>query len=171
MPRKRLKRWLPTRHDLARHPSLRLFGGRLTDENLWHLNRRSVAGGVAIGAFCAFLPVPFQMLPAALAAIVVRVNLPISVVVVWISNPLTWLPLYGSAYLLGAALLDKPQMPLDTITMAWLWQHLGTLWVGCLLLGSIAAVAGYLTSSLLWRSHVLSNFRARRERRRRQRQR
>ena len=111
------------------------------------------------------------MLPAALAAIVVRVNLPISVVVVWISNPLTWLPLYGSAYLLGAALLDKPQMPLDTITMAWLWQHLGTLWVGCLLLGSIAAVAGYLTSSLLWRSHVLSNFRARRERRRRQQQR
>jgi hypothetical protein len=169
MPRKRLKRWLPKRGDLTQHPALRLFGGRLADQNLWHLNRRSVAGGVAIGAFCAFLPVPFQMLFAGMAAIVFRANLPISVVAVWISNPLTWLPLYGSAYLLGAALLDKPQVPLDTITMAWLWQRLGTLWVGCLLLGTIAAVAGYFMSSLLWRSYVLSNFRARRKRRQRQR--
>jgi len=32
---------------------------------VWHLNRRSVAGGVAVGLFVSWMPLPMQMLVAA----------------------------------------------------------------------------------------------------------
>ena len=69
MPRKFLRKYLPDPMRIQEHKHLRMFGQRLADPNLWHLNRRSIAGGTAIGLFCAMLPMPFQMLPAAALAI------------------------------------------------------------------------------------------------------
>ena len=59
---------------------------------VWHLNRRSVAGGVAVGLFVSWLPLPLQMVFAATIAAVMRVHVPVSVVMVWFSNPLTFAP-------------------------------------------------------------------------------
>jgi len=36
------------------------FGTLLHHPNLWHLNRHSVAGGVAIGLFAGLVPGPFR---------------------------------------------------------------------------------------------------------------
>ena len=47
--------------------------------NLWHLHRRSVAGGVAVGMFCGLIPGPFQMIGAAIMSVLFRVNLPVAV--------------------------------------------------------------------------------------------
>ncbi|MEJ2176733.1 MAG: DUF2062 domain-containing protein, partial [Gammaproteobacteria bacterium] len=69
---------------------LRYFGDRIHDHHLWRVNRQSVSRATAIGLFCAYLPLPMQMLPAALLAIFFRANLPISILLVWISNPFTW---------------------------------------------------------------------------------
>ncbi|MFW6343056.1 MAG: DUF2062 domain-containing protein, partial [Halothiobacillaceae bacterium] len=80
---------------------MRVFGSRLQDGNLWHLNRRSVSGGVAVGLFSAFVPIPFQMVLAAGLAILLRVNLPLSVVLVWITNPITIVPLLWVANRIG----------------------------------------------------------------------
>jgi len=63
------------------------------DPVLWHLNRRSVAGAVAVGLFVGWLPLPGQMLVAAMLAALVRVHVPLSVVMVWFTNPLTVAPL------------------------------------------------------------------------------
>src|SRR5512140_768045 len=84
-------RWLqPVRHWLV-HP------------NLWHLHRRSVAGGVAVGMFAGLIPGsnPVQFTAAALLAIGFRVNLPIAVIVTLYSNPFTIVPLYFLAFKLG----------------------------------------------------------------------
>ena len=48
MPRRIIKRYLPDHGKLREHPHLRRFGARLQDGNLWHLNRRSVSGAVAV---------------------------------------------------------------------------------------------------------------------------
>jgi uncharacterized protein (DUF2062 family) len=50
----------------------------LQDPNLWHLNRRSASGGVAVGLFMMYMPPFGQVFMAAAAAIKLRVNLPIS---------------------------------------------------------------------------------------------
>ena len=39
---------------------MRLFSNYLYDPNIWHVHRRSSAGGAAIGVFCAFIPLPIQ---------------------------------------------------------------------------------------------------------------
>ena len=78
MAKKLIRRYLPDAHKIRDHKHLRLFGTLLHDPNLWHLNRRSVAGAFAVGLFMAFVPMPFQMIPAAALAILLRVNLPIS---------------------------------------------------------------------------------------------
>src|SRR5512142_2270877 len=85
----RQHRWLgPVRH-LLHHP------------NLWHLHRRSVAGGVAIGLFCGLIPGPLQMISAALLAVLLRVNLPVAVFTTLYTNPFTIVPLYLLAYEIG----------------------------------------------------------------------
>jgi uncharacterized protein (DUF2062 family) len=38
-----------------------------------------------VGLFCAFIPVPFQMLLAAPSAIIFSANLPVSIALVWIA--------------------------------------------------------------------------------------
>ena len=105
MPKRLIKRWLPDQDKLKEHKHLRLFGKLLLDANLWHLNRRSAAGAFAVGLFMAWIPLPCQMLLAAGGAILFRVNLPLSVALVWLSNPVTMPPLFYGAYLVGCQLL------------------------------------------------------------------
>jgi uncharacterized protein (DUF2062 family) len=47
-----------------------------------------------VGLFCAFIPVPFQMLLAAPSAIIFSANLPVSIALVWITNPITMPPIF-----------------------------------------------------------------------------
>jgi uncharacterized protein len=77
MPKRLIKRLLPDYDVLRNHKHLQLFGTLLHDANLWHLNRHSASGAFAVGLFMAFIPLPFQMIFAAGAAILFRVNLPL----------------------------------------------------------------------------------------------
>ena len=45
------ERFLPTREAITQSRMLRWLGPRLHDPLLWHVNRRSVARGVAMGVF------------------------------------------------------------------------------------------------------------------------
>lgn len=103
-----LKRITPNRAQVREHKQLRVFGKRLQDPALWRLNRRSVAGAFAVGMFVMYLPPLGQLLIAAAGAIAFRVNLPISVALAWITNPVTIPPMYYFAYLVGSWLLGTP---------------------------------------------------------------
>jgi hypothetical protein len=160
MARKLIKRYLPEMHTIRHHKHLRIFGSLLHDPNLWHLNRRSVAGAFAVGLFMAFMPVPLQMVPAAAAAIFFRVNLPISVALVWITNPLTMPPVYYLCYRIGAWLLGRPMLAF-TADLSWTgvatellhtWQP---FLVGCLVIATGASALGYFGMQGLWRWHVV----------------
>lgn len=151
--------------------ALRPVSRWLNEPELWHLHRRSVAGATFIGLFCAFLPVPFQMLIAATLAVLSRCNLPISVVLVWITNPLTMTPMFYFAYKLGAWLLER-EIAVGTIQLNWDWltHHVGQIgWpllFGSLLCGWVTGVTGMLIVRVAWRLHVIRRWRARREQRR-----
>lgn len=171
MPKKFIRRYLPSPKDLRGYPSLRFaLGGRLHDPDVWHLNRRSVSGAIAIGLFVAWIPLPVQMILAGLCALLFRVNLPLSVVFVWVSNPLTMGPMYWFAWRLGVFLLDVPRVPVRfEPTFAWLTAELGQLWqplgLGCLILGILSAAVGYAISRVFWRYHVIRTLLLKRQRR------
>lgn len=170
MPKRFFKRYMPHHDTIREHKHLRLIRPLLDDPNLLHLNRRSVSGAVAVGLFMAFVPVPFQMLLAAIAAIFVKVNLPISVAMVWLSNPLTMPPLFYFAYKVGAWLLDKPYAQIKfELSWQWLTQSLGDIWqpflLGCLLVGASSALAGSLLVRALWRMKVQQTWNERKQKR------
>ena len=89
--------------------SLRWLGPLLKRTWLWHLDRRRVAVGAAIGVFFGFL-VPIGQIPlSAVAAVALRANLPVAAASTLISNPFTYAPIYVLAYKTGSALLgDHP---------------------------------------------------------------
>ena len=67
--RKHLHRYLPTPEAILAKPWCAPFRPWLGHPSLWHLNRRSIPGAVAIGLFCGLIPGPFQMLSALILAI------------------------------------------------------------------------------------------------------
>lgn len=112
MPRKLFKKYMPNEEKLKRHKHLSWLGSHIHDPNLWHLTRKSVARAFFVGLFCAFLPIPLQMLVAAFMAIFLRSNLPISIGLVWITNPLTMPPIFYFTYRVGDFLIGDPGRPL-----------------------------------------------------------
>jgi uncharacterized protein (DUF2062 family) len=120
MPRRFLRRIMPDHRVMREHPHLQRFGQRLAEPRLWHLNRRSIAFGLAVGLFVAFMPILGQMFVAAALAILVRVNLPIAVMAVWVTNPVTIAPIYFFSYRLGAYILELPVRE-QAFTMSWEW--------------------------------------------------
>ena len=107
MVRKTLQRWLPTEDDLRQRRSLRWLGPLLRRPWLWHLNRRSVAMGAAIGVFFGFLIPVLQIGAAAVIAVALRANLPVAAVSTLVSNPLTYAPIVVLAYKTGSSLLGR----------------------------------------------------------------
>ena len=170
MPKRFLRRYLPHPRAIREHRALRPVSKWLNNPEIWHLHRRSVGGAAFIGLFCAWLPIPFQMLIAAFLAVVSRCNLPMSVVLVWITNPITIPPMFYFAYRLGAWLLDM-QIEVDTIELSWSWlsSHLATigypLLFGSLVCGWVSGVTGMVIVRIVWRWHVIRRWRERRARR------
>lgn len=170
MPKKFFKRFLPEHHTIREHKYLRFFGTLLHHPHLWHLNRRSVAGAFSVGLFVAFVPVPMQMVLAAAIAILLHVNLPIAVTLVWITNPVTLPALFFFAYMVGATLLGMPVKPIKIeLSFDWLMTSLGAVWepflLGCFVLACICAVLGNIMMRLFWRLQVIRNWQARHDRR------
>lgn len=166
MPRRFLKRYIPDSAAMKSHKHLRHLGRLLSDDNLWHLNRRSAAGATANGLFWSMIPMPSQMVVAALCAIGLRINLPISVVLVWVSNPLTMPPMFYFNYLLGTWLLDKPtKIDEFHLSVEWFSAQIHAIWkplyLGSLVMGLLLALVGYAGVRLAWRWHVVRRFKAR----------
>ena len=180
MTRKFFRKYLPHADRMRAHRLVAMFGRFLQAPNLWHLNRDSVAGAVAIGLFAGLIPGPLQMLVALLLAIALRRNIPVAVLVTFYTNPFTIVPLYLLAYAYGALLLGAPigAPPVRHFEMDWAapgaslhamleWMFaLGKpLAVGLLALGLSLAALGYVAVRLGWRAYVVLAWRARAKRR------
>ncbi|MEO1890004.1 MAG: DUF2062 domain-containing protein [Cycloclasticus sp.] len=166
MPKRIIKKYFPDSDTIKEHKLLKVFGTLLHNPNLWHLNRRSFAGAIAVGLFIAFIPLPTQMVIAAAAAIALHVNLPVSVATVWVTNPITMPPMFYAAYWVGALLMDIPPSAQDfEFSIDALVSTLGTSWkpflLGCLVLGTVSAAVGYALARGVWRWIVVRKWSAR----------
>ncbi|AEF03022.1 DUF2062 domain-containing protein [Alteromonas naphthalenivorans] len=159
MPKKFIRRFLPEPQAVKNNKILRVFGSVLHEPNLWHLNRRSAAGGFCIGLFFAFWPVPFQMWLSAGVAIPFRANLPLSVATVWVTNPFTIPPIFYAAYKIGSTVLGtKPKHFEFQFSWQWVVESISTIGpaflVGCAICSIIASAVGYFTLNWIWRFQV-----------------
>jgi uncharacterized protein (DUF2062 family) len=108
---------------------------------------------------------PFETVVAIFLAIMWRANLPLSITVVWISNPVTWVPLYTPCYLLGARILQLEPVPLEDIGLLTLGWHYVALWMGCLLAGTTLGFGSRFVIDWLWRLQVRIEWHERRRHR------
>ncbi|MCZ4128223.1 DUF2062 domain-containing protein [Stutzerimonas balearica] len=171
MPRRIFKRYMPHPDRIKGNKSLRFLGGLIHDPNLWHLNRHSVARAMGIGLFWAMIPMPMQMLAAALCALPARANLPIAVGLVWLTNPLTMPPVFYCNYKLGAWLMDTPAIGMpDELSLAWVTHLLRDNWqplyLGSLVMAAVLALLGYFGTQAYWRWWVGRSWRRRQHGRR-----
>jgi hypothetical protein len=180
VPRKYFRKYLPHPDKVRANRLVAAFGSWLHHPNLWHLNRHSVSGAVAIGLFAGLVPGPLQMVVALLLAVPLRKNLPIALLLTLYTNPFTIVPLYLLAYAYGKLLLpdDPYKGPIEPFDMDWAnffdsMQALGAWMVGLgkpLLVGLPAlaltlAALGYFGVQLGWRAYVVAAWRARARRR------
>ena len=169
MPRKLINRFMPDHHKIRNHKCLSFLGTCLHNPALWHLNRHSVAGAFFVGLICAFIPLPFQMVMAAAMAIALQVNIPVSVVLVWVTNPLTIPPMFFFAHEVGEWILGVEDGP-ESFEASWDWlgQALSSHWqpflLGCFVTGVTLGILGYVLVHLLWRAMVTYRWRNRRAR-------
>lgn len=177
-PAKGWRRWLPDAKQVIHHPWLQWLGPRLTHPRLWHINRRGIAMAVSIGLFFGLL-IPVAQIPlAAIAAVMLRANIPVAVGSTLITNPVTFAPIYYFAYQLGALILGEPMSPLPPpeppvstelsnltkldIPDPGLFTWLGGWWdsvfdagkplaVGLTTLATVAGMSAYVITSWTWR--------------------
>src|SRR3990172_9865495 len=178
MPRKFFRKYLPSHASIRENRTIARFGSWLKHHNLWHLHRRSFAGGIAIGVFAGLIPGsnPVQFTAAALLAIVFKVNLPIAVIVTLYSNPFTIVPLYYLAFKLGQLVLLESGGTLPPVALSlegkglrewlpaaldWLTSIGKPLLVGLPLLALLLSAVSYVMARLAWRCYVVYTWRAR----------
>lgn len=177
-PKTGWRRWVPDPKDIINHPWLQWLGPRLTHPRLWHINRRGIAMAAAIGLFFGLLIPALQIPLAAMAAVLLRANIPVAVCSTLITNPLTFAPIYFFAYQLGGLILGDPALPalppeppksteLSDLTkldipdpglFAWLagWSDSvldagKPLVVGLVTLAIVAGMSAYIITSWTWR--------------------
>jgi uncharacterized protein (DUF2062 family) len=178
MPRKFIQRHMPTPERIAALPGIHRLGSRITEPNLWYINRKSISGAVFWGIICAWIPFPAQMLVAAICAITFRVNLPLSVAITWITNPFTLIPIFYTSYCVGSFIFGIPILNLseikdvvvhfssgmfsDSAPLATTYDFsMRALLVGVVVEAVIVASIGYLIVQLLWRCHVMNEWKTR----------
>lgn len=181
MPRKFFRKYLPDHAQVRGHPWAQRFGPLLRHPNLWHLNRHSVAGGLAAGLFGGLIPGPVQILTAAVLAILFRVNLPVAVAATLLTNPFTWPFIIVAALAIGRAVTGAENEVVAKFEFDWagqdwsaflplLWQWLKGLGeaylIGNLILAVAAAVLGYGAVQAGWRLYILAYLRRRKRRQR-----
>jgi len=152
---------VPSIEELKQNRHLKsIFGALLNRGYLWHFHRHNVTRAAAIGLFCCCLPMPFQMIPATALALWRRAHLPISIALVWVSNPVTMPFMLIFQYKIGAFLLNRPYT-IEKFSVSWHWftgqflQVWQPLLLGAFLMGVLLSAAAFFTTKYVWRFWII----------------
>jgi len=129
----------------------RIFGDRLFANELWHPTGQKFALGMAIGAFFALMPLPVQMIAAALSGFFLRANIPAAIAGTWISNPFTFPFCVYFQYRLGCMLTGREPIHFkDPELLASLSSAPMPFLVGIVPAALLLAATTYPVTLVLW---------------------
>lgn len=120
----------------------------------FNINRKMITRGVAIGLFWGFIPMPMQMLAVLATTPLIRFNIPLAIVIVWLSNPFTMPFMYYMEYLTGNLILGQAGIADMKLTLDWFSTHIGDifipLYVGTAFYSIVISTLVYLLLNYLW---------------------
>jgi hypothetical protein len=131
------------------------FNKYLKGPEIWKWNKKTISRAFAIGLFFAFLPLPMHTLLVAIFAVVFSANILLSILVVWINNPITMVPFYFFTYKLGALIMGIEMDPEFQFTLSYLMENFGNatvaFWIGGLITSIITSLIGYFSIILIYK--------------------
>jgi len=150
-----LKKYSPKRENI----NLGWLNKHLTDPELWKWNKKTIAKAFAIGLFCAFLPIPGHTILVAILSIMLSANILLSILVVWVNNPITIFPIYYFTYKIGASIIGIEIDPEFEFSFGYLMDNLGSatlaMWIGGLITSIVAAILGYFSIISIYKHKAL----------------
>jgi uncharacterized protein (DUF2062 family) len=162
--KKWLKKYFPTTKSLLNSYQLKKFKRFFKHADLSSYDHKCVARGVAAGLAGAVLP-GFQLLYAALLAILLRGNLLIALFCTLITNPFTVVPITYFIYFIGSKIIGNGQTNFviqnfrwDISSFhafwfnlsAWLFQFGKAFLIGLPIVSFCLGIIGYFGTILIW---------------------
>lgn len=151
----RLKR-LVSKDYLSKNKKLKFIHKKMHHKFLWNFECYGVAKGCAIGFFMCMMPIPFQMIPATILTFFFRANLIMAISFVWISNPITMVPMMYGAYLLGSKIMFLT--PIDYQNNIY-WYHffldintiIIPLFIGSIIIGLLGGLIIFVSILIIYK--------------------
>ncbi len=161
---------LPKREDILRRRPLGRFTHYLARNAYWHMHRRNVARGAAIGIFIGSLPYFGHVATILVLCLWRKAYIPLAIIMPFlVTGPLTIVPFFYASYQLGFWLLERFSLaPAITIHYAdihrlflgkitvgamgdRLWHAYWVTWIGSTIMGAVLSGSAYLAILLGWR--------------------
>jgi len=116
-------------------------------------NHIYILRGLMLGIFVAMIPMPMQMGFILFLMTFLRFNVPLALLLCWITNPLTMPIIYFTEYKIGAFLLN---IKIDTFdsSLEWIFDNLGSIFIplytGALVLSLTLSISSYFILKYIW---------------------
>ena len=161
-----MRRWIksitPDRHALEKLWCVKPFAALVVNRGCWTFKRTSVVRAFSLGLMIAFIPptpLPLHLTLCMALGVLLRLNIPVMMATVFLSNPLTWFPQIAGSLWVGSRLMGLDLMPMlheaSYRNLAGdLHKLLEPLLLGALVLGVCAAAVGYFLAQFAWRARV-----------------
>ena len=124
------------------------------------VNRKMTSKAVLIGLFIAFIPMPMQMVAVMMMMPFMKFNVPIGLLMCWITNPFTMPLIYYVEYKTGSFLLGSEVMPVQ-MSVEWFSANLQNIFVplytGAFVFSVVFSVSSYYLINHFWKSSVDKN--------------
>lgn len=156
LPNRRQRFFFVPKKSLYNSPknSVKLSWRRPLRYYYWRLVRlqghpEAIARGLACGVFAGLFPIfGLQMIIGVFLAVLLRGNKFLAAAGTWISNPLTYVPIYAFNYHVGKWLLNQHDLTNVSLQSQQEVLELGseiivTLFVGCFAVGLVCAIISY----------------------------
>ena len=168
--------WLPSPERVNNLKIMKIFGKYASNPQLWYVNRKSISKAVFIGTFWGILPIPLHSALIVLTVLLFEVNLPISLLLAWIMNPFTIVPILIGAFWIGTQIygvhMINQEMLLGVFHQIMHWiQNFGhghidfslakILATGLLIEALLFAAALFTLTRIYWRWSVIKKWRNR----------
>lgn len=165
--------WLPSPERVNNLKIMKIFGKHVLNPKLWYVNRKSISKAIFIGTFWGILPIPLHSILIVLTVLAVEANLPISLLLAWIMNPLTIVPILIFAFWLGTQIYGVHMINKDMLVgvfhqiVHWI-QNFGhghidfslakILATGLLIEALLFAIVLFIATRIFWRWSVIKKW-------------